>query len=113
MKTVVKLDYATFAFEQGAISIPKIEDALAQCDLHFSQVSNAGENSPYISMVKYYHSMNELSRGNFNFVGVLHARPRSRKHGSNYISEAPASLFWKDEGFALAGDEGRGGDAIA
>lgn len=49
MKTVVKLDYATFAFEQGSISIPMIEDALAQCDLHFSQTSNASENSPYNS----------------------------------------------------------------
>ena len=49
MKTVVKLDYATFAFEQGSISLSKIEDALAQCDLHFSQTSNASENSPYNS----------------------------------------------------------------
>lgn len=49
MKTVVKLDYATFAFEQGSISISQIEDALAQCDLHFSQISNASENSPYMS----------------------------------------------------------------
>lgn len=49
MKTVVKLDYATFAFEQGSISISQIEDALAQCDLHFSQTSNASENSPYNS----------------------------------------------------------------
>lgn len=49
MKMVVKLDYATFAFEQGSISIPMIEDALAQCDLHFSQISNARENSPYNS----------------------------------------------------------------
>lgn len=49
MKTVVKLDYATFAFAQGSISISMIEDALAQCDLHFSQTSNASENSPYNS----------------------------------------------------------------
>lgn len=49
MKTVVKLDYATFAFEHGAISIPEIEDALSQCDLHFMQTSNASENSPYNS----------------------------------------------------------------
>ena len=49
MKTVVKLDYATFAFGQGSISISMIEDALAQCDLHFSQTSNASENSPYNS----------------------------------------------------------------
>lgn len=49
MKTVVTLDYATFAFEQGSISISMIEDALAQCDLHFSQTSNASENSPYNS----------------------------------------------------------------
>lgn len=49
MKTVVKLDYATFCFEQGSISIPMIEDALAQCDLHFSQTSNSSENSPYNS----------------------------------------------------------------
>lgn len=49
MKTVVKLDYATFAFELGSISIPMIEDALAQCDLHFSQTSDASENSPYNS----------------------------------------------------------------
>lgn len=49
MKTVVKLDYVTFAFAQGSISISMIEDALAQCDLHFSQTSNASENSPYNS----------------------------------------------------------------
>ena len=49
MKTVVKLDYATLAFEQGSISISMIENALAQCDLHFSQTSNASENSPYNS----------------------------------------------------------------
>ena len=49
MITVVKLDYATFAFEQGSISISQIEDALAQCDLHFAQISNASENSPYNS----------------------------------------------------------------
>lgn len=49
MKTVVKLDYATFAFEHGSISIPQIEGALAQCDLHFAQTSNASENSPYNS----------------------------------------------------------------
>lgn len=49
MKTVVKLDYATFAFGQGSISIPMIEDALAQCDLLFSQISNVSENSPYNS----------------------------------------------------------------
>lgn len=49
MKMVVKLDYATFAFEKGSISIPMIEDALAQCDLHFSQISNVSENSPYNS----------------------------------------------------------------
>ena len=49
MKTVVKLDYATFAFERGSISISEIEDSLAQCDLHFVQTSNASENSPYNS----------------------------------------------------------------
>lgn len=49
MKTVVKLDYATFVFGQGSISISMIEDALAQCDLHFSQISNASDNSPYNS----------------------------------------------------------------
>lgn len=49
MKTVVKLDYATFTFEQGSISISQIEDALAQCDLHFAQIFNASENSPYNS----------------------------------------------------------------
>lgn len=49
MKTVVMLDYATLAFEQGSISISMIEDALAQCDLHFSQISNASVNSPYNS----------------------------------------------------------------
>lgn len=49
MKAVVMLDYATFAFERGSISISMIEDALAQCDLHFSQISNASENSPYHS----------------------------------------------------------------
>ena len=60
-------------------------------------------------MTKYYDSMNELSRVNLNFVGVLlHARPRSRRHGNHYASEAPTSLLWKGKGFALAGT----GDAV-
>lgn len=58
MKTVVKLDYATFAFEQGSISIAKIEDALAQCDLHFAQTSNASENSPYNSPAGLFYKPN-------------------------------------------------------
>lgn len=58
MKTVVKLDYATFAFEQGSISIPMIEDVLAQCDLHFSQTSNASENSPYNSPAGLFYKPN-------------------------------------------------------
>lgn len=58
MKTVVSLDYATFAFEQGSISIPKIEDALAQCDLHFAQTSNASENSPYNSPAGLFYKPN-------------------------------------------------------
>lgn len=58
MKTVVKLDYATFAFEQGSISIPKIEDALAQCDLHFAQTSNASDNSPYNSPAGLFYKPN-------------------------------------------------------
>lgn len=58
MKMVVKLDYATFAFEQGSISIPKIEDALAQCDLHFAQTSNASENSPYNSPAGLFYKPN-------------------------------------------------------
>lgn len=58
MKTVVKLDYATFAFEQGSISIPKIEDALAQCDLHFVQASNVSENSPYNSPAGLFYKPN-------------------------------------------------------
>lgn len=58
MKTVVKLDYATFAFEEGSISIPKIEDALAQCDLHFAQVRNAKENSPYNSPAGLFYKPN-------------------------------------------------------
>lgn len=58
MKTVVKLDYATFAFEEGSISIPKIEDALAQCDLHFAQVQNAKENSPYNSPAGLFYKPN-------------------------------------------------------
>lgn len=58
MKTVVKLDYATFAFEQGSISIPKIEDSLAQCDLHFAQTSNASENSPYNSLAGLFYKPN-------------------------------------------------------
>lgn len=58
MKTVVKLDYATFAFEQGSISIPEIEDALAQCDLHFAQTSNASENSPYNSPAGLFYKPN-------------------------------------------------------
>lgn len=62
MKTVVKLDYATFSFEQGAISIPKIEDALAQCDLHFVQTSNASENSPYISPAGLFYKPNNGSK---------------------------------------------------
>lgn len=33
---------------------------------------------------------------------------RSRRHGRNYVSEAPARLFWKGKGFALAGT----GDAL-
>lgn len=58
MKTVVKLDYATFAFELGSISITKIEDALAQCDLHFAQTSNASENSPYNSPAGLFYKPN-------------------------------------------------------
>lgn len=58
MKMVVKLDYATFAFEQGSISIPKIEDSLAQCDLHFAQTSNASENSPYNSPAGLFYKPN-------------------------------------------------------
>lgn len=62
MKTVVKLDYATFAFEQGSISIRKIEDALAQCDLHFAQISNASENSPYNSPAGLFYKPNNGSK---------------------------------------------------
>lgn len=62
MKTVVKLDYATFSFAQGAISIPKIEDALAQCDLHFLQTSNASENSPYNSPAGLFYKPNNGSK---------------------------------------------------
>lgn len=62
MKTVVKLDYATFAFEQGSISIPKIEDALAQCDLHFAQTSNASETSPYNSPAGLFYRPNNGSK---------------------------------------------------
>lgn len=58
MKTVVKLDYATFAFEQGSISIPEIEGALAQCDLHFVQASSTSENSPYNSPVGLFYKPN-------------------------------------------------------
>lgn len=58
MKTVVKLDYATFAFERGSISISEIEDALAQCDLHFAQTSNANENSPYNSPAGLFYKPN-------------------------------------------------------
>lgn len=58
MKTVVKLDYATFAFERGSISIPKIEDAIAQCDLHFAQTSNASEYSPYNSPAGLFYKPN-------------------------------------------------------
>jgi len=58
MKTVVKLDYATFAFEQGSISIPKIEDALAKGDLHFAQTSNASENSPFNSPAGLFYKPN-------------------------------------------------------
>lgn len=62
MKTVVKLDYATFAFEQGSISIPKIEDVLSQCDLHFSQTSAASENSPYNSPAGLFYKPNNGSQ---------------------------------------------------
>ncbi len=58
MKTVVKLDYATFAFEQGSISIPEIEDSLAQCDLHFVQGSTTSENSPYNSPAGLFYKPN-------------------------------------------------------
>ena len=58
MKTVVKLDYATFAFEPGSISISKIEDALAQCDLHFAQISKASENSPFNSPAGLFYKPN-------------------------------------------------------
>lgn len=59
-------------------------------------------------MARYYHRMNKLSIGNFDFVGVFTERPRYRRNGSHYVSEAPASLFWKGKGFALAGT----GDAV-
>lgn len=62
MKAVVKLDYATFAFEPGSISIPKIEDALAQCDLHFAQTSNASEYSPYNSPAGLFYKPNNGSK---------------------------------------------------
>lgn len=62
MKTVVKLDYATFSFEQGSISIPKIEDVLAQCDLNFSQTSNASVNSPYNSPAGLFYKPNNGSK---------------------------------------------------
>lgn len=62
MKTVVKLDYASFAFEQGSISLPEIEDALAQCDLHFVQTSNASENSPYNSSSGLFYKPNNGSK---------------------------------------------------
>lgn len=62
MKTVVKLDYATFAFEQGSIFISKIEDALAQCDLHFAQISNASENSPFQSPAGLFYKPNNGSK---------------------------------------------------
>ena len=62
MKTVVKLDYATFAFEQGSISISIIEDALAQCDLHFAQTSNASLNSPYNSPAGLFFKPNNGSK---------------------------------------------------
>lgn len=58
MKTVVKLDYATLAFGQGSISISMIEDALAQCDLHFAQISNASDNSPYNSPAGLFYKPN-------------------------------------------------------
>lgn len=58
MKSVVKLDYATFAFEQDSISISQIEDALAQCDLRFAQISNASENSPYNSPAGLFYKPN-------------------------------------------------------
>lgn len=62
MKTVVKLDYATFSFEQGSIFISKIEDALAQCDLHFAQSSNSSENSPYNSPAGLFYKPNNGSK---------------------------------------------------
>lgn len=62
MKTVVKLDYATFAFERESISIPDIEDALAQCDLHFVQGSSTSENSPYNSPAGLFYKPNNGSK---------------------------------------------------
>ena len=62
MKTVVKLDYATFAFEQGSISVAEIEDSLAQCDLHFAQTSNSSENSPYNSPAGLFYKPNNGSK---------------------------------------------------
>lgn len=58
MKTVVTLDYATFAFELGSISISKIEDALAQCELNFAQTSYTSENSPYNSPAGLFYKPN-------------------------------------------------------
>ena len=53
--------------------------------------------------------MNELSRENFKWWGVLHEHPTgSRRHGRGYTSEASAGLFGKGKGFALAGT----GDAV-
>lgn len=62
MTTVVKLDYATFTFEHGSIFISKIEDALAQCDLHFAQISNASENSPFHSPAGLFFKPNNGSK---------------------------------------------------
>jgi len=39
---------------------------------------------------------------------ITHTPTDSRRHGSHYVSEAPARLFWKSKGFALAGT----GDAV-
>lgn len=47
--------------------------------------------------------------GNFKKVGVLHARPPVPAVTAVITyREAPASLFWKGKGFALAGT----GDAV-
>ena len=60
-------------------------------------------------MAKCYNSMNELSRGNYKKVGVLHERPLAPAVTVETTHRKPLlACFGKGKGFALAGT----GDAV-